>query len=77
MLRVRVGVGVGVGVGTAVNVPVIEAVLFEGSGSLELVTTAVVVKSPWAFTFLAVTEKLADSSQANSLMDRRIVFPII
>ena len=57
-----VGVGVGVGVGAAVNVPVIEAVLLEGSGSVvELVTTVVVVTSPCALMFLAVTEKLADS----------------
>ena len=58
-----VGVGVGVGVGAAVNVPVIEAVLFDVSGSVvELVTTVVVVKSPCALMLLAVTEKLADSS---------------
>jgi hypothetical protein len=62
-LGIGVGVGVGVGLGVAVNVPVIEAVLLDESGSLvELVTTVVVVKSPWALMFLAVTEKLADSS---------------
>jgi hypothetical protein len=54
---------VGVGVGAAMNVPVIEAALFDESGSVvELVTTIVVVKSPWALMLLAVTEKLADSS---------------
>ena len=52
----------GVGVGEAVNVPVIEAVLFDESGSvLEEVTTVVVVKSPCALMLLAVAEKLADS----------------
>lgn len=57
------GVGVGVGLGAAMNVPVMEAVLFEGSGSeVELVTTVVVVTTPCALTFLVVTEKLADSS---------------
>jgi hypothetical protein len=53
---------VGVGVGAAVKVPVIEAVLFDESGSVvELVTTVVVVKTPWALMLLAVTEKLVDS----------------
>ena len=56
------GVGVGVGVGAAVKVPVIDALLFDESGSVvELVTTVVVVKSPWALMLLAVTEKLVDS----------------
>ena len=68
----------GVGVGAAVNVPVIEAVLFEGCGSgLELVTTVVVVNDPCALMFVAVTEKLADSSEASWLIDRRMVFAVI
>ena len=60
------------------KVPVIEAVLFDESGSVvELVTTVVVVKSPCALMLLAVTEKLADSSSASWLIDKRTVLLLV